>query len=91
VKRNSGTDLELFGVAAGNGVFVAVGDSGVIAVSLDGEKWDLQGTIEGTPVRAIVFAETRFVAVGDNGRVYSSADGLIWSSQRILGAGKCRD
>jgi hypothetical protein len=85
-QKNSGTDIDLNGVAWGNGRFVAVGDSGAFLTSTDAENWSLSGTSEGTDLWGVAYGNSRFVAVGDGGRVYISADGVEWSSRRIVGA-----
>jgi hypothetical protein len=84
--RNSGTDIDLFGVANGGGVVVAVGESGAILRSTNGTNWTLNGTVEGSALRGVAFGNGIFVAVGDSGRVYTSAGGSSWTARRILGA-----
>lgn len=74
--------LQLWTVAAGNGVFVATGVQG-IATSTDGLNWQSR---KATPQNAysediyqITFGAGRFVGVGFGGN-YTSVDGVTWSS-----------
>lgn len=73
----------LWGVAYGNGWFVAVGDS-TIHRSTSGSAWqgvNLQG--QGVPAltvfRSVTWGNNKFVAVGDNGIIVTSPDGITWS------------
>jgi hypothetical protein len=71
-------------IAAGNGVFVAVGHTygdstiGLITTSTDGSTWTEPQTA-GESLSAIGFGNSVFVAVGALGRVSVSADGVQWA------------
>jgi hypothetical protein len=73
------------GIAAGNGMFVAVGHTygamptlGLRAVSSDGEAWTIEPAA-GTGLARVAFGNGRFVAVGNMGRCEGSADGKKWA------------
>ena len=61
------------GIAYGNGLFVAVGDSGKIATSPDGITWT-QGTssFDTSNINGIAYANSLFVAGGANGKIATS-------------------
>ena len=80
--------LSLFDVAYGNGVFVAVGESGTILTSLDkGTNWTVRvaGTDGRLTLNAVTFANGQFIAVGVEGNfsnpaIRTSSDGISWAS-----------
>jgi len=63
-----------------SGLFVTVGDNGVILTSSDGTSWD-KG-ISGTTYNlvGITYADGIFVTVGDNGTILTSSNGTAWTS-----------
>jgi hypothetical protein len=75
-KRTSGTDSDLFGIAASDTLLVAVGESTsgkgddcVIRTSPDGIHWTkrpVTETVLNLKLRAVIWTGTRFVAVGTN-------------------------
>ena len=85
--QNPGTTEHLFGITYGNGIFVAVGDNGLILASTDGITWNtvraaeswnegLNGVAFGT-VNSIDY----FVAVGELGTILTSpaSDLVNWT------------
>lgn len=80
---------QLFGVAYGKGLYVAVGyrESGLllddlILTSPEGRHWTSRspGTgADGMGLNAVAYASGRFVAVGDAGTVMTSPGGLAWN------------
>ncbi len=72
----------LWGVAYGNGVFVAVGSFGSILTSTDGADWTARdsGTLQA--LSGVEWCGTQFVAVGGQGIVLTSADGFTWTAQQ---------
>ncbi len=83
-----GNHLE--GVAAGNGVFVAVGDHGTILRSTDGRQWSIEDSGTAVMLHAVTFANGRFVAVGgendangDYGVAVVSTNGVSWESVTV--------
>jgi hypothetical protein len=75
-------ELDLEGVAFGNGRWVVVGDDGIILSSPDGVAWSPEENPAGTPdLEDIAFGNGIFVAIGGNGVVLTSADGRQWARQ----------
>jgi hypothetical protein len=62
--RTSGTSNLLFGVAYGNGLFVAVGMSGTILTSPDGVNWTARTSGTSNSLRGVTYGNGLFVAVG---------------------------
>lgn len=79
--RPSNINSSLNAVAFGNGLFVAVGESGAIVTSPDGNVWTprVSGTTDRLP--AVVFGNGRFVATCANRSTpaITSADGISWT------------
>ena len=72
----------LYGVTYGNGVFVAVGQSGTILTSPDGLVWtDNTPTTSSICLYGVTFGGDAFVAVGDTGTVLSSPDHVTWTKK----------
>lgn len=67
-----------FGLIAGVGSYVVVGDAGTIVTSTDsGTTWSAVAPPLAQNLRSVVFG-TRFIAVGQGGAVAYSDDGLGW-------------
>ena len=61
-------------------IFVAVGTSGTILRSTDGQNWEQISRVPtSNNLNAVAWAGSNFVAVGDGGIVLTSADGITWS------------
>jgi len=82
------------GIVYGNNRFVAIGSSGVIAYSTDGETWTAVadskfGTTNNT-ISAIAYGNGKFVAGGSYGKMAFSSDGTTWTAvtDRPLGSGQ---
>lgn len=76
---NSGlTSQVLWSVAFGNGVFVAVGDNGVIQTTTDSTVWTSRASGTTARISHVIFAQNQFVAVS-NGFVLLSANGTTWT------------
>ena len=77
----------LCSITYGNGVFVAVGRTGVVLTSPDAENWTRQIVAAGNPVpwppvptSSVAFANGTFVAMGSKG-LFTSPDGRRWAGQ----------
>jgi photosystem II stability/assembly factor-like uncharacterized protein len=80
--RASGTTTNLRGVAFGNGVWVLVGDAGVLRTSTDTITWVTQNSQFGTSgIESVAFGNGLFVAVGIGGTLRTSTNGVAWVTQ----------
>ncbi|WP_217594982.1 choice-of-anchor Q domain-containing protein, partial [Cohnella sp. GbtcB17] len=70
----------MIAVAYGGGVYIAVGNGGVVSRSTDGVNWS-QVAPSPTPnsLTMVKYLNGKFWAVGVSGTVMSSADGLTWN------------
>ena len=90
-KRESGAALNvLYDVTYGNGIFIAVGDTGLgstgtILTSPDGTAWTARDSKTTKGLSGITYGNSTFVAVGSGGAVITSPDGITWT-ERISGA-----
>ena len=79
------TPSSLNSVAFGNGMFVAVGDTGTILTSGEQVNWLLRKSGTTQPLRAITYANGLFVAVGGStdqtthSIIVTSPDGVSWT------------
>ncbi len=83
-----GYDLSLVGVAVGDSGLVAVSDNGGILHSLNAEEWTL---VQNTGATGVTYWKEKFVAVGGGGKIWISENGLEWAeresgSDRLLTA-----
>ncbi len=75
-------------VAYGNGIYVAVGDSGTILRSLDAVNWSPMVSGVGTNLYGVSYGNGKFVAVGAGtgggpAVVLTSSSGVGWANQSI--------
>mgnify|MGYP000750277389 CR=1 FL=1 len=76
-------ERELAAVAYGNGIFVAVGFSGLCLTSKDGIHWSKEKTIDRNNFLSIIFHDGRFYAAGSRNAQFISRDGKNWSAAPI--------
>ena len=79
-----GTD-NIYGLAYGASMYVAVTNAGKIYYSSDLLTWTYAGTY-GSFFTKIIYANSLFVAVGLSGAVYTSSDGITWTSRTAAGS-----
>jgi hypothetical protein len=79
--KPSNVTSPLNAVAFGSGLFVAVGDYGVILTSPDGEVWTRRASGAGDRLPAIAFGNGRFVVTRENqsAPILTSPDGITWA------------
>ncbi len=78
---NFGTSI-IRRVGYGQGMFVAVGDSGKLATSTDGITWTQRTSSFGnTSIRDVGYDQGMFVAVGGSGKLATSTDGITWTQR----------
>jgi phage terminase large subunit-like protein len=75
--RNLGNPL--YGVAYGDGLFVAVGDRGAILTSPDGVTWTPRTSGTDDSLYGVTYRDGLFVAVGVGGTILTSPDGATWT------------
>ena len=68
-------------ITCGNGITVAVGDSGMILRSTDGDSWAIQTSGTFAEFDSITYGNGVFVTVGKYGTILTSNDGAIWTSR----------
>lgn len=74
---------KLNSICFGNGVFVAVGDNGIIRTSINpSTSWSITNLGESINLKSVIWDSTNslFIAVGDNGIIYTSSNGTSWNS-----------
>ncbi len=83
---STGNLANLHAMAKGNGVYVAVGESGNVEYSSDGQYWSSITIGNGIDLHGVTFNSYNnlFYAVGDNSSVYSSTDGKNWIVYKSL-------
>ena len=59
-------------MAYGDGLFVAVGERGIILASPDGVSWTLRNSGTSRDIYGVVYAKGLFVAVGERGTILTS-------------------
>jgi hypothetical protein len=80
-QRNSGTESNLHGIAAGKGLLVAVGDAGAIQTSPSGLIWTSRESGTSLALYSVICSNGIFLAVGQEGTVLTSPDGINWTGQ----------
>jgi hypothetical protein len=72
----------LYDLAVGNGLVVAVGGNGMVLTSADdGATWSTQQSGTDRSLNSLAFGNGMFVAVGQGGTVMTSVDGENWQPQ----------
>jgi hypothetical protein len=74
--------LSIKGLAYGNGIFVAVGQAGLLTTSTDGITWTSRTSGFGdSNINGVIYADSLFLAGGDAGKIATSTDGITWTSR----------
>jgi hypothetical protein len=79
--HSANTNKALYGLAFGNGKFVAAGASGLIMTSADGTSWQPQASGTSAHLYHMNYDNGQFVAVGESGTILSSPNGTTWTSR----------
>lgn len=79
--HDSGVSEDLNDVIWDGDRFLAVGGSGTMITSPDGETWSAVASGTGETLRSVVRGGDKLVAVGRGGTILSSSDGTSWSQQ----------
>jgi hypothetical protein len=80
------TQVRSLRLSHGNGLFVAVGDSGTLFTSFNGAAWEERNSGTTQSLRDTAYGAKNFVAVGKGGTILSSPDGVTWT-RRNSGTG----
>ena len=76
-----GTDY-IYGVTYGDGLYVAVGNSGKLTTSTNGTTWTTRTSGFGTDsIRGVTYGDGLYVAVGYSGKLTTSTDGTTWTTR----------
>jgi hypothetical protein len=82
----SGTQLTLFSLAYGNGLFIAGTLSNTVVTSTNALTWTLRSTpITGTSFSRIVYGNGVFVGIGTGSQVYTTTNGVTWTQRTATG------
>lgn len=73
------TANNLNSLAFGAGLFVSVGDAGLIQSSPDGITWTTRTSGTAERLGKVYFVNSKFLAIGNKRTLLSSADGITWS------------
>ncbi len=71
--------VNLCGICFAKGLFVVVGDGGVIRTSANAVNWTTQLSGVASSLWGIAYGDGYFVAVGDQGVLLTSPDGISWA------------
>jgi photosystem II stability/assembly factor-like uncharacterized protein len=69
---------KLRSITFGAGLFVAVGESGVIITSQNGSTWVVRSSETTSTLRQVIYANNLFIAAGDSGTILTSKDAIKW-------------
>jgi len=70
------------GVTYGDGLYVAVGETGKLTTSPDGTTWTTRTSGFGTSnILGVTYGDELYVAVGDSGTMTTSTDGTTWTTR----------
>jgi Copper amine oxidase N-terminal domain. len=73
--------VNLESISYGNGLFVAVGEDGIIKTSPDGYEWTCRTSGTTCDLWSASWCKDRFFALGDKGLILTSYDGITWTKQ----------
>ncbi len=76
-----GSSLTIFDMAYGAGLFVAVGETGMIRTSPTGSTWTTRTSGLTENITRVAFANGQFVAVTGGGKILTSPDGITWTTR----------
>lgn len=85
--RNSQTGGNVLNdIAYGNGLYVAVGNYGLIVTSTDSIIWTIRTSGYSTNLQNIVFGNGKFLIIDSNARVFTTTDGTGLTQQTSFSA-----
>ena len=69
-------------LTSSTGLFVTVGDNGIILTSSNGISWTKRTSGTTKNLYGVTYGNSTFVTVGDNGTILTSSDGTTWTNKR---------
>ena len=82
VYTDGGTGTHSWQIAmSSNGLFVTVGDNGIMLTSSDGISWTERTSGTTKNLYGVTYGNNTFVTVGDNGTIFTSSSGTSWTSR----------
>jgi len=77
------SDDDITSSTSSTGLFVTVGDNGIILTSSDGISWTKRTSVTTNNLYGVTYGNSTFVTVGDNGTILTSSDnGTSWTNKR---------
>ena len=67
-------------LTSSTGLFVTVGDNGIILTSSDGISWTKRTSGTTKNLYGVTYGNSTFVTVGDNATILTSSDGTTWTN-----------
>ncbi len=80
----------LRGITAGNGIYVAVGETGALMVSADKTNWKPVASNITNILTDVIWDGREFIAVGKEGTIITSKGGVHWTRQKSNSTGALR-
>ncbi|MCW5551767.1 MAG: hypothetical protein KIS67_06305 [Verrucomicrobiae bacterium] len=82
-ERDSSVTTTLHGVTFGDGVFIAVGNAGVVLRSEDGVEWTRVPVSGGHNFQGVCHGRGLYLAVTQTGEILYSPDSFTWFGRRV--------
>ena len=74
------SDDDITSSTSSTGLFVTVGDNGIILTSSDGISWTKRTSGTTKNLYGVTYGDGLFVTVGDNATILTSSDGTTWTN-----------
>jgi len=81
ISCKSSDDDDITSSTSSTGLFVTVGDNGIILTSSDGISWTKRTSGTTKNLYGVTYGNSTFVTVGDNGTIFTSSSGTSWTSR----------
>ena len=80
ISCKSSDDDDITSSTSSTGLFVTVGDNGIILTSSDGISWTKRTSGTTKNLYGVTYGDGLFVTVGDNATILTSSDGTTWTN-----------
>ena len=74
------SDDDVKSSTSSKGLFVTVGDNGIILTSSDGNTWDKRNSGTTNNLSGVTYVNSTFLAAGASGTILTSSNGTAWTS-----------